>query len=175
MRIIQQIKAERNYPGVFYGEGFRLYHLKSKEDFPPCSCVYWFWVIFNRPYFCSSHLFCSALSVCHIHLLLCHIAYNHCVKSAQIRSFFWSVLSCIQSEYRPEKTRTLFTQWIKVKILVTQIWPTYSYSTGFDGLLVQFLIHCHNILVNNLRYIISWVNFAGIFISLNQHLINNVW
>ena len=26
------------------------------------------------------------------------IFYPHCVKSVQIRSFFWSVFSCIQSE-----------------------------------------------------------------------------
>ena len=29
----------------------------------------------------------------------------HCVKSVQIRSFFWSVFSCIQSEYRKIRTR----------------------------------------------------------------------
>ena len=38
----------------------------------------------------------------------------HCVKSVQIRSFFWSAFSCIQSEYRkikyePEKTPYLDT------------------------------------------------------------------
>ena len=25
--------------------------------------------------------------------------YTHCVKSVQIRSFFWSVFSCIRTEY----------------------------------------------------------------------------
>ena len=29
----------------------------------------------------------------------------HCVKSAQTRSFFWSVFSCIQSKYRKIRTR----------------------------------------------------------------------
>ena len=29
----------------------------------------------------------------------------HCVKSVQIRIFFWSVFSCIQSEYRKIRTR----------------------------------------------------------------------
>ena len=29
----------------------------------------------------------------------------HCVKSVQIRSYFWSVFSCIQSEYRKIRTR----------------------------------------------------------------------
>ena len=28
----------------------------------------------------------------------------HCVKSVQIRSFFWSVFSRIRTEYGPEKT-----------------------------------------------------------------------
>ena len=30
---------------------------------------------------------------------------NHCVKSVQIRSFFWSVYFCIQTEYREMRTR----------------------------------------------------------------------
>ena len=29
----------------------------------------------------------------------------HCVKSVQIQSFFWSVFSCIQSDYRKIRTR----------------------------------------------------------------------
>ena len=29
----------------------------------------------------------------------------HCVKSVQIRSFFWSVFSCIRTEYRKIRTR----------------------------------------------------------------------
>ena len=29
----------------------------------------------------------------------------HCVKSAQIRSYFWSVFSCIRTEYRKIRTR----------------------------------------------------------------------
>ena len=30
---------------------------------------------------------------------------KRCAKSAQIRSYFWSVFSCIQSEYRKIRTR----------------------------------------------------------------------
>ena len=30
---------------------------------------------------------------------------NHCLKSAQIRSFFWSVFSCIRTEFRKIRTR----------------------------------------------------------------------
>ena len=29
---------------------------------------------------------------------------NHCVKSVQIRSFFWPVISCIKTEYRKIRT-----------------------------------------------------------------------
>ena len=42
----------------------------------------------------------------------------HCVKSLQIRSFFWSVFSCIQSKYRKIRTRKnsifvqFFSQWL---------------------------------------------------------------
>ena len=34
---------------------------------------------------------------------------KHCVKSVQIRSFFWSVFSCILTEYGSEKTPYLDT------------------------------------------------------------------
>ena len=36
---------------------------------------------------------------------LCNIWLEHCVKSVQIRSFFWSVFSCIRIEYRKIRTR----------------------------------------------------------------------
>ena len=34
-----------------------------------------------------------------------HVHTSHCVKSVLIRSYFWSVFSCIQSEYRKIRTR----------------------------------------------------------------------
>ena len=37
------------------------------------------------------------------------IGNQHCVKNVQIRSFFWSVFSCIRTEYEPEKTPYLDT------------------------------------------------------------------
>ena len=52
---------------------------------------------------CSLHLYFSGfwrpLPLLHYSCLL------HCVKSVQIRSYFWSVFSCIQSEYRKIRTR----------------------------------------------------------------------
>ena len=39
----------------------------------------------------------------------CFISWRiQCVRSVQIRSFFWSVLSCIQSKYRKIRTRINF-------------------------------------------------------------------
>ena len=38
-------------------------------------------------------------------LLLQDSPLNYCVKSVQIRSYFWSVLFCIRSEYRKIRTR----------------------------------------------------------------------
>ena len=37
--------------------------------------------------------------------------YKHCMKIVQIRSFFWSVFSCIRTEYGDLRIWTLFTQW----------------------------------------------------------------
>ena len=35
----------------------------------------------------------------------CRKICNHCVKSVQIRSYFWSIFSCIRIEYRKIRTR----------------------------------------------------------------------
>ena len=45
----------------------------------------------------SSLLFSNFLFFC--------LGFRHCVKSVQIRSFFWSVFSCIQNKYRKIQTR----------------------------------------------------------------------
>ena len=52
------------------------------------------------------------LAVTTISLNMCYMDYSktkHCVKSVQIRSFFWSVFSHIRTEYGPEKTPYLDT------------------------------------------------------------------
>ena len=45
------------------------------------------------------------LSISHFICSICFHIWAHCVKSILIRSFFWSVFSCIQSEYRKIRTR----------------------------------------------------------------------
>ena len=44
-----------------------------------------------------------------------HESYLHCVKSVQIRSYFWSIFSCIQSEYRKYSD---WVCWQEVKVNV---------------------------------------------------------
>ena len=47
---------------------------------------------------------------------------DHCVKSVQIRSFFWSVFFCIQSEYRKIRTRKyVFRHFTQRMFLSTKI------------------------------------------------------
>ena len=42
-------------------------------------------------------------------MALCHSSHiYHCIKSVQIRSYFWSVFSCIRTEYRKTRTRNNF-------------------------------------------------------------------
>ena len=50
-----------------------------------------------------------------------------------------------------------------------------SYSTDFEGPLIQFLFHCLNTLLNNLRQVGSCVNFTRIYIWLSQYVLNNIW
>ena len=49
----------------------------------------------------------------------------HCVKSVQIRIFFWSVFSGIQTEYKPEKTPYLDTFR---RVLAVQIHNNFAQS-----------------------------------------------
>ena len=64
--------------------------------------------------------------------------YYHCVKSAQIRSYFWSVFSSIQSEYRKLRTRnnSVFGHFsrsvyiLNFKSFAYDTWPTNGYSHG---------------------------------------------
>ena len=47
---------------------------------------------------------------------------KHCVKSVQIRSYFWSVFSCIRIEYGPEITPYLDTfHALKVEIILLRL------------------------------------------------------
>ena len=53
---------------------------------------------------------------------------RHCVKSVQIRSFFWSVFSCIQCD------RILYSVWSALPtIYKTFIWPHLSYDDIIYG------------------------------------------
>ena len=68
----------------------------------------------------------------------------HCVKSVQIRSFFWSVFSRIRTEYGSEKLRiwTLFTQYC-----LFLVW--LQWADGLDFVLSQ-------------SYLSSYLNILGL-------------
>ena len=78
-------------------------------------------------FFSSEIIVSSGLGIC---IASTSLAVQHCVKSAQIRSFFWSVFSCILTEYRKIRARknsvfgTLFTQCVLevVTIVVLTLW-----------------------------------------------------
>ena len=56
-----------------------------------------------------------------------------CVKSARIWSFFWSVFSCIWTEYLPEKLRirTLFSQcWLIFTLALLMKATLTNYNLG---------------------------------------------
>ena len=66
-------------------------YISSASSVDSFSCV-WFDVPPS-----SSLLFSNFLFFC--------LSFRHCVKSVQIRSFFWSVFSCIQNKYRKIRTK----------------------------------------------------------------------
>ena len=77
---------------------------------------YWFCKLVNIPIGCKVSLCCVLMNKFKclkvggwlLILPLCEIkscGVVHCVKSVQIRSYFWSVFSCIQPEYRKIRSR----------------------------------------------------------------------
>ena len=71
---------------------------------------------------------------------------KHCVESAQRKSFFWSVFSCIQREYRKIRTRkklrtwTLSTQWKHLKN--HKKWFLFYQKTSFCYPDIQIFVLC---------------------------------
>ena len=92
----------------------------------------------------SSNLNDISLNVYGVKYVIC---VNHCVKSVQIREFFWSIFSQIRTEYEiqseftfspnvgnygPKKVRiwTLFTQWCYIVSLYGKIVLRESLCSG---------------------------------------------
>ena len=94
-------------------------------------------------------------------LLICSFFFlsTHCVKSGQIKSFFWSVFSHIQTEYgdilrispysvqmwekRDQKKLriwTLFTQWQDVWVSLAHFWPVFPFYSSWKRL--KILVFC---------------------------------
>ena len=51
----------------------------------------------------------SQKTVCLSYLWIQHLATLHSLKSVQIRSYFWSVFSCIRTEYGDLLRKSLFS------------------------------------------------------------------
>ena len=61
--------------------------------------------LFKLSLFANICFCCNSRLVTRFPTDLATASYSHCVKSVQIRIFFWSVFSCIQSEYGKIRTR----------------------------------------------------------------------
>ena len=97
----------------------------------------WFKKSFQYNAFPSFFLYCS----------------KHCVKSVQIRSNFWSVLSCIQSKYR------------KIRIKNNSVFGHFSRSENFqksDSLIYLWVVAFYRSKQND-----KTLHFSGIFLSGN--------
>ena len=62
------------------------------------------------------------------------LLFMHCVKSVQIGRFFWSVFSCIRTEYGDLLRKSLYSVRIQENMdqKKLRIW-TFSRSDGYDG------------------------------------------
>ena len=74
---------------------------------------------------------------------------DHCVKSIQIRSFFWSVFSCIRTEYGDLRSKFPYSAWmqeimdqekLRIRTLFTQ-WsmPAKSFNYFIENVLLRIL------------------------------------
>ena len=89
---------------------------------------------------------------------------DHCVKSVQIRSFFWSVFSCIRTEYRKIRTRnkTVFGHFSRSGCLWILFFFSFKFALIINSILIDVNTECGRKL---------WVvNLLIIKISL-QHLL----
>ena len=60
---------------------------------------------------------------------------SHCVKSVQIRSYFWSVFSSIQTEYGDLDTHAVSVS-TKLNLIWTDTFHTMSVSTKLNLILI---------------------------------------
>ena len=78
-----------------------------------------------------------------VYLLLSHfiiLIHVHCVKTIQIRRFFWSVFSCIWTEYRKIRTRknSVFGHFLRSAILTCYVVCLSNLSKLLNGQNVHF-------------------------------------
>ena len=53
---------------------------------------------------------------------------NHCVKSVQVQSYFWSVFSCIQTEYVDSLRLRIQSQYRKIRTRINSVFGHFSGS-----------------------------------------------
>ena len=92
-------------------------------------------VLFNRLYF-GKIVF--SYSLLNLTCKLCLIGDIHCVKSVQRRSYFWSVFSCIRTEYRKIRTRnnSVFGHFSR-----SDVFPFFRYKIWKVRLFLRFWSH----------------------------------
>ena len=104
--------------------------------------------------------------------------YLHCVKSVQIRSFFWSVFSCIQSEYRKIRTRknSVFGRFLRSGILRTvsiiDFWQGLRYALYLLALYLSiiYLLERRLIQRNSLYFRNSYLHdLSRLHAGFNKH------
>ena len=75
-----------------------------------------------------------ALDSKHFGTEMMNLCFEHCVKSVQIRSFFWSVFSCIRTEYGDLRSKSKVTSKksnIK-KVKASKLSKTNFHNATFD-------------------------------------------
>ena len=95
----------------------------------------------------------SIFSICFPKLDLHQIKFNHCVKSVQIRSFFWSVFSCIRTKYGDLRSKSPYSVRIQENTdqKKLRIWTLFTKCIVFKvhsvwiSLLLWITVKCFHI------------------------------
>ena len=67
--------------------------------------------------------------------------HSHCVKSAQIRSFFWSVFSRIRTEYREILCISPYSvRMRKIRLVKNSVFGHFSLSVSIANMMQQILL-----------------------------------
>ena len=115
-----------------------------------------------------------------LHFFMSLEPFVHCVKSVQIRSFFWSVFSHIQTEYETLRGRSLYSVriWEHMNQKKLRIWKLFTQHAPNKQLIK--VIRIKVVIIKSFKYFICtkpirkisqycWISSNNVFTNLESY------